>query len=319
MIAPHLSVVVPVRNEEDALPLLAPELRDALDDLGYEWEVVLVDDGSNDRTYERAVSLYEGDPRFKVVKLSRNFGHQIAISAGLDVAQGDAVVTMDGDLQHPPGVIAEFVQRWQSGYEIVYGVMTARAGETRFKRWSARVFYRILASLTDIDVPAGAGDFRLIDRRVLESVRAMRESHRYLRGMFSWVGFEQIGVPFESPQRPAGTSKYTRTRMFRLAVDAVISFSDRPLRLGLNVGFIVSIASILFGVSALISRLAGVFVVPGWTSIMVLVGIVGGIQLIVLGVIGEYVARTFDEAKRRPLYVVSRMHGFADEAERRWG
>jgi len=319
IIAPLLSVVVPLRNEEEVLPLLAPELRDALDGVGCEWEVVLVDDGSNDRTYELAVSLHEADPRFKVVKLSRNFGHQVAISAGLDVAQGDAVVTMDGDLQHPPLVIAELVTRWRDGYDVVYGVMTARSGESRFKQWTARAFYRVLAKLADIDVPAAAGDFRLIDRRVLESVRAMRESHRYLRGMFSWVGFEQVGVPFESPPRPAGSSKYTRARMFRLATDAVIGFSDRPLRLGLNVGFVVSIASILFGLSAVVSRLAGVFVVPGWTSIMILVGIVGGIQLIVLGVIGEYVARIFDEVKRRPLYVVSRMHGFPEAAERRWG
>jgi dolichol-phosphate mannosyltransferase len=187
--------------------------------------------------------------------------------------------------------------------------MEERQGESRFKDWTARFFYRLLARLTDMDVPASAGDFRLVDRNALEAVRAMRESNRYLRGMFSWVGFRQSGVEYTSPPRPAGRSKYSPLQMFRLAGDAVIGFSSRPLHLGLNVGFVVSLLSILFGLSALISKIAGVFVVPGWTSIMVLVGIVGGIQLIVLGVIGEYIAHIFDEVKRRPLYVVSRLHG----------
>lgn len=311
--APLLSVVVPLRNEEEVLPQLAERLAATLDGLGGDWEAVLVDDGSTDGTYGLAVELHGQDPRFKVVRLSRGFGHQVALSAGLDLARGDAVVTMDGDLQHPPEVISELVARWQEGDEIVYAVMEERQGESRFKDWSARVFYRWLARLADIDVPAGAGDFRLVDRRALDAVRAMRESNRYLRGMFSWIGFRQSGVAYSSPPRPAGTSKYSRMRMMRLAADAVIGFSNRPLRLGLNVGFAVSAASIVFGFSALISKLAGVFVVPGWTSIMILVGIVGGIQLIVLGVIGEYVSRIFDEVKRRPLYLVSRVHGIPEE------
>lgn len=308
-----LSVVVPLRNEEEVLPQLAERLAATLDGLGGDWEAVLVDDGSTDGTYGLAVELHGRDPRFKVVRLSRGFGHQVALSAGLDLARGDAVVTMDGDLQHPPEVISELVARWREGDEIVYAVMEERQGESRFKDWSARVFYRWLARLADIDVPAGAGDFRLVDRRALDAVRAMRESNRYLRGMFSWIGFRQSGVAYSSAPRPAGTSKYSRMRMMRLATDAVIGFSNRPLRLGLNVGFAVSVASIVFGFSALISKLAGVFVVPGWTSIMILVGIVGGIQLIVLGVIGEYVSHIFDEVKRRPLYVVSRVHGIPEE------
>jgi polyisoprenyl-phosphate glycosyltransferase len=228
------------------------------------------------------------------------------------------VVTMDGDLQHPPEIIPELVSRWQGGDEIVYAVMEQREGERRSKDWTAKLFYRLLGRLADIDVPAGVGDFRLVDRRALDAVRAMRESNRYLRGMFSWVGFRQSGVPYASPPRPAGRSKYGRMRMMRLATDAVIGFSNRPLRLGLNIGFVVSIASIVFGLSAVISKLAGVFVVPGWTSIMILVGIVGGIQLIVLGVIGEYVSHIFDEVKRRPLYVVSRAHGIPEEDLRPW-
>lgn len=300
------------------LPTLAERVAQVLDGLDGEWEVILVDDGSDDGTYGLAVELHARDSRFKVVRLSRGFGHQVALSAGLDLARGEAIVTMDGDLQHPPEVIPDLVTRWLAGDEIVYAVMEERQGESRFKDVTARWFYRLLARLADIDVPAGAGDFRLVDRRALDAVRAMRESNRYLRGMFSWVGFRQSGVPYSSPPRPAGRSKYGGLRMFRLATDAVIGFSNRPLRLGLTVGFVVSIASIVFGLSAAISKLAGVFVVPGWTSIMVLVGIVGGIQLIVLGVIGEYISHIFDEVKRRPLYVVSRTHGLPEREGRRW-
>jgi polyisoprenyl-phosphate glycosyltransferase len=315
--APRFSIVIPLRNEEEVLPALAERLTATLEGLDGDWEVILVDDGSTDATYGLAVELHTRDPRFKVLRLSRGFGHQVALSAGLDVARGDAVITMDGDLQHPPEVIPELVSRWNAGDEIVYGVMEERRGESRLKDWTAKAFYRLLGRLADIDVPTGAGDFRLVDRRALDAVRAMRESNRYLRGMFSWVGFRQSGVPYASAPRTAGVSKYSGTRMMRLAADAVIGFSNRPLRLGLNIGFVVSIGSILFGLSAVISKLVGVFVVPGWTSVMVLVGIVGGIQLIVLGVIGEYVSHIFDEVKRRPLYVVSRMHGLAEPDLRR--
>jgi polyisoprenyl-phosphate glycosyltransferase len=317
-IKPRLSVVVPLRNEEEVLPSFAERLTATLETLDDEWEVILVDDGSTDGTYGLAVELHSRDPRLKVVRLSRGFGHQVALSAGLDLARGDAVITMDGDLQHPPEVIPALLSRWQEGDEIVYAVMEERRGESRMKDWTAKLFYRLLARLADIDVPTGAGDFRLVDRRALEAVRAMRESNRYLRGMFSWVGFRQSGVPYTSPARTAGQSKYSGARMFRLAADAVIGFSNRPLRLGLNIGFAVSIASILFGLSAVITKLAGYFVVPGWTSVMILVGIVGGIQLVVLGVIGEYVSHIFDEVKRRPLYVVSRVHGVPEQDLRPW-
>jgi dolichol-phosphate mannosyltransferase len=310
--------VIPLRDEEEVLPALVERLTSALEQLGGTWEAILVDDGSTDGTYGLAVEAHTRDPRFKVVRLSRGFGHQVALSAGLDLARGEAVVTMDGDLQHPPEVIRELVERWSGGDEVVYAVMEERQGESRFKDWTAKVFYRLLRRMTDVDMPAGAGDFRLVDRRALDAVRAMRESNRYLRGMFSWVGFRQSGVRYVSPPRPAGRSKYSRLRMFRFATDAVIGFSNRPLRLGLNVGFVVSIVSIVFGLSAAISKVAGVFVVPGWTSIMVLVGIVGGIQLIVLGVIGEYISHIFDEVKRRPLYVVSRTHGIPEGEAQPW-
>jgi dolichol-phosphate mannosyltransferase len=304
-----LSVVVPLKDEEDNVRPLCERLRAVLEPLTGRWEAILVDDGSTDGTYEQALEVHRSDSRFKVVRLSRNFGHQVALSAGLDAAAGDAVITMDGDLQHPPEVIPELVARWREGAQVVVGVMTERQGESRFKAMTAGAFYRTLTRLADIDVPAAAGDFRLVDRTALQAFRSMRESHRYLRGMFSWVGFEQAGVDYVSPARTAGRSKYSTGRMLRLAGDAIVGFSDRPLRLALNLGFVVSLASIVFGLSALVSRLVGVFVVPGWTSIMVLVGVVGGIQLVVIGIIGEYVARIHDEVKGRPLYVVSRAHG----------
>ncbi len=294
------------------LPELVTRLTRVLDALDDPWEVILVDDGSTDGTYGLAVEAHTRDPRFKVVRLSRGFGHQLALSAGLDLARGDAVLTMDGDLQHPPELIPELVARWRAGDEVVYGVMTDRPSEGRFKDWTARVFYRLLGRLAEIEVPAGAGDFRLVDRRALDAVRAMRESNRYLRGMFSWVGFRQSGVPYVPPPRTAGTTKYTSLKMFRLATDAVIGFSSRPLRLGLNLGFVVSAVSLSFGIAALVGRIFGGFAVPGWTSLAVIVGIVGGIQLIVLGIIGEYIAHIFDEVKRRPLYVVTRTHGLPD-------
>ena len=305
-----LSVVVPLNDEEANVPLLGDRLRAVLEGITTRWEVILVDDGSDDATYARAVELHGSDARFKVIRLSRNFGHQVALSAGLDLAAGDAVVTMDGDLQHPPEVIPELVARWREGAEVVYGVMVERQGESHLKDATARVFYRALTRLADIDVPSAAGDFRLVDRAALDAFRSMREANRYLRGMFSWVGFEQDGVPYASPPRSAGRSKYTFGRMTRLATDAIVSFSDRPLRLALNIGFLVSVASILFGFSALVSKLAGLEVVPGWTSVMILVGFVGGVQLIVLGIIGEYVGRISEEVKRRPLYIVRAAHGF---------
>jgi polyisoprenyl-phosphate glycosyltransferase len=305
-----LSVVVPLKDEEPNVRPLSERLRSVLEPVTTRWEVILVDDGSDDATYLRALEVHGSDERFKVVRLSRNFGHQVALSAGLDLAAGDAVVTMDGDLQHPPEVIPELVDRWRSGAEVVYGVMVERQGESHLKDATARVFYRALTRLTDIDVPSAAGDFRLVDRAALDAVRSMRESNRYLRGMFSWIGFDQEGVPYSSPPRGAGRSKYTFGRMLRLATDAIVSFSDRPLRLALNLGFLVSAASILFGVSAVVSKLAGLDVVPGWTSVMILVGFVGGVQLIVLGIIGEYVGRISDEVKGRPLYIVRAAHGF---------
>ena len=307
---PRYSVVIPVHDEAEILPHLYERLKTVLDGLEGDWELILVDDGSRDGSYALMVELHGRDPRVRVLRFSRNFGHQVALTAGLDRALGDAVITMDGDLQHPPETIPELVARWREGNEIVYGVMSARAGETWFKRTTSTGFYRLLRRLTDVEMPAAAGDFRLVDRKALDAFRALRESNRYVRGMFSWIGFRQAGVSYICAERPGGHSKYTPRRMLKLASDAIVGFSTLPLRLALNLGFLVSALSIVFGLSALGTKLAGGFAVPGWASIMILVGLVGGIQLIVIGVIGEYIGRIYDEVKHRPLYLVSASHGF---------
>ena len=303
------SIVVPIHDEEGSLRELHRRLGAVMDGLG-EWELILVDDGSRDSSFETMLELRRSDPRVKVVRLSRNFGHQVAITAGIDKATGDAVVVMDGDLQHPPEVIPELVQRWRDGFEVVYGVMTERAGETWFKDWTARTFYRLLRRLSRIDVPPAAGDFRLVDRRAVDAFISLRERNRYLRGMFSWIGFSQTGVPYSSPPRTTGETKYTLPRMTKLAVHGLFSFSNAPLRLVLGLGFLVSLFAVGEAIYALIGKFGGFYTVPGWSSIVFVVSFLGGIQLIVLGVIGEYVSLIYDEAKRRPIYLVRELHGF---------
>ena len=308
---PTFSFVIPVHDEEESLRELHHRLSSLLDTLDASAEVILVDDGSRDASYPIMLDLHRLDQRFKVVRLSRNFGHQVAITAGLDLARGEAVVVMDGDLQHPPEVVPELIAKWREGYEIVYAVMEERA-EAWLKRASARWYYRLLGRMTEVEVPAAAGDFRLVDRTALEAFRALRERNRYIRGMFSWVGFRQTGVPYKAPPRFAGRSKYTPRRMLKLARDGIISFSSVPLHLVLNVGFVVSLLAFVLGVFAVVAKVGGFFVVPGWASIVFIVSFATGIQLVVLGVMGEYVARIYDEVKQRPLYVVRGLHGFED-------
>lgn len=311
MSEPTYSFVIPVYDEAATLPELYRRLASLVDTLDGESEIILVDDGSRDESYAIMLGLNHTDPRVKVVRLSRNFGHQLAISAGIDFANGAAVVVMDGDLQHPPEVVPEFIARWRDGYEIVYGVMRDRT-EGWLKRASARAYYAVLARLTDVDVPAAAGDFRLLDRSAVEAFKAMHERNRYVRGMISWVGFDQIGVPYDCPPRFAGTSKYTPRRMLHLAGTGITSFSNVPLKLALRVGYVIALLSIAFGISALAAKLAGA-AVPGWASIAVVTSFVGGFQLILIGILGEYLARVYDEVKSRPLYLVRNLHGFDAE------
>lgn len=316
MAEPTFSFVIPIHDEEESLRELHHRLSSLLDTLDGSAEVILVDDGSRDASYPIMLDLNRLDPRFKVVRLSRNFGHQIAITAGLDLAHGEAVIVMDGDLQHPPEVVPELVARWREGYEVVYGVMEQRP-EGWLKRTTARWYYRLLGRLSEVDVPEAAGDFRLVDRSALDAFLALRERNRYIRGMFSWIGFRQIGVPYRCPPRFAGRSKYTPRRMLRLATDGIISFSDVPLRLALHAGFVIAGLSIAYGISALIVKLAGI-AVPGWTSIAVVTSFIGGFQLILIGILGTYVGRIYDEVKERPLYLIRAAHGFAsDEARAR--
>jgi glycosyltransferase involved in cell wall biosynthesis len=311
--ATTLSVVVPAHDEEETLEELVRRLTVALDAIpGITWEAILVDDGSKDATYPLMVTLANRDPRIKIVQLSRNFGHQVALSAGVEVARGDAVVFMDADLQHPPELVADFVARWREGNEVVYGVMQERP-EGWFKRVTARAFYGLLRRMTKIDMPVAAGDFRLVDRTAVDAFVSMRERDRYVRGMFAWLGFKQVGVDYVPPPRYAGRSKYTVRRMARLAFDGIFSFSIYPLRVVLAIGLIVSLASFVVGIATVISKLAGAYVVPGYVTIVVVLTFLSGIQLVVLGGIGEYIGRIYEEVKRRPLYVVRRTHGFDEE------
>jgi glycosyltransferase involved in cell wall biosynthesis len=305
---PTYSIVIPIHNEQETLHELQRRLVEVILLLDGEAEVLLVDDGSTDLSFPLMLELHRLDPRFKVIQLARNFGHQLAITAGIDFATGDAVIVMDGDLQHPPELLPELADRWRDGYEVVYGVMTKRT-EGWFKRATARTFYRVLQKLSSFDIPNAAGDFRLADRRVIEAFRAMPERNRFVRGMFAWLGFRQVAVPYAAPTRFAGSSKYTVRKMIRLATDGLISFSTRPLRLALDLGFVVSALSFLFGIASLITKFAGVLLVPGWLTIVLVTSFIGGIQLMVIGVVGEYVGRIYDEVKARPLYLVRDLRG----------
>ena len=309
---PTYSLVVPAFNEEGVIDELVARLTQVMDALDGEAETILVDDGSGDRTYERLVQATGEDPRFRLIRLSRNFGHQIALTAGVDLAAGDAVIVMDADLQDPPEVILELAARWREGYDVVYAVREAREGETRFKRATANAFYRAFNRISDVEVPVDVGDFRLVDRRALEVFSQMRESNRFVRGMFSWIGLSQTGVRYQRQKRYAGDTKYPLRKMLRFATTGVISFSAAPLRAALNLGFFVSLVSFAILVWSLIVKVSGLFDVPGWTSIVVVVSFIGGIQLIVLGVIGEYIADIHAEVKRRPLYVISEFENFPD-------
>jgi dolichol-phosphate mannosyltransferase len=301
---PELSFVVPVFNEERALPELHRRLAAVMDRLEREAEAVLVDDGSLDGSWAAIQALAAEDRRFRAVSLSRNFGHQIAVTAGLERARGRAVVIIDADLQDPPELVFEMLERWREGYDVVYGVREIREDETWFKRFTARLFYRTIRRLTETDIPADVGDFRLVDRRVVDAVLRMPERARFLRGMWAWAGYRQVGVRYSRQGRVAGETKYPLRRMVRFATDGVVSFSNVPLRFALNLGFIASFLAFLAGVMAFVVKLGGFYTIPGWASILVVASFLGGIQLVVLGVMGEYVGRIYEEVKRRPLYLV---------------
>ena len=307
-----VSVVVPLFNEEENLLALHERLTVTLRSTGLPYELVFVDDGSRDRTPERLHELAARDPRLTVIELARNFGHQVALTAGVDLAVGGAVIVMDADLQDPPEVVLELVKRWREGYDVVYAVREHRKGETRFKRATAAAFYRAFNRISAVKVPVDVGDFRLVDRRALEVFSQMRESNRFVRGMFSWIGLSQTGVVYTRHERFAGETKYPLRKMARFAATGVISFSAAPLRAALNLGFFVSFVSFALGVWSVVVKLSGLYNVPGWTSIVVVTTFIGGIQLIVLGVIGEYIGDIHTEVKRRPLYVIGDLENFPE-------
>ncbi len=301
---PRISIVAPVFNEEETLPEFYRRVRAVMDGLGEPWELVLVDDGSTDGSPRVCRELHEQDKRVRVVRFARNFGHQLAITAGMDHARGDAVVTIDSDLQDPPEVIPDLIARWREGYHVVYGVRSEREGETWFKLFTARLFYRLIAALTDIRIPMEAGDFRLLDRQVVEEMRRMREHRRFIRGMTSWVGYRQIGVPYHRHARFAGQTKYPFRKMFRLALDAITGFSDVPLRLAWTFGAVLIGLGVVLGLVLLGLRLAGQAPLAGQGLMFTAALVLSGAQLLFLGILGEYIARIYDEVRNRPLYTV---------------
>jgi dolichol-phosphate mannosyltransferase len=306
-----ISVVVPCFNEQDVLPSTNRSLVSVLEMLPYKFEIVYVDDGSTDGTAEILRELRKADKRIRVIRFSRNFGHQMAITAGLESATGDAVAVIDADLQDPPEIIADFVAKWMEGFDVVYGVRTERNGETAFKLWTAKLFYRSISRLSETKIPLDTGDFRLMDRRVVDALLAMPERDRFVRGMVSWLGFSQVAVPYRRVARAAGVTKYPLFKMLKFAADGIFSFSTIPLRIATWLGFVASGIAILGILVTVIEHLIGMSgLVKGWASILVTVLFIGGVQLICMGIIGEYIGRIYGESKRRPLFIVSERLGF---------
>lgn len=301
---PVISVIAPIYNEEKNIPELYRRVCEVMDSTGETWELVMIDDGSTDNSVALIRELAGKDSRVRPVVFARNFGHQIAVTAGMDYSLGQAVVIIDADLQDPPEVIQEMIARWREGYEVVYAVRTEREGESWFKLFTASLFYRLIYRITDVDIPLDTGDFRLLDRQVVDVLKKMRERHRFLRGMSAWVGFKQIGVNYKRRARFAGQTKYPFRKMFRLAVNAITGFSYFPLQLATYIGFFSAGISILAIPIVIAMRLAGSQAFFGQATTLIAVLFLGGVQLISLGILGEYIGRLYDEAKGRPLYIV---------------
>ncbi|WP_082374216.1 glycosyltransferase family 2 protein [Ardenticatena maritima] len=307
--SPTLSVIVPIYNEEVVIPELYRRLTSVLERIGESFEVICVNDGSRDNSLALLHDIHRRDARWKVISFARNFGHQAAITAGLDYARGQAVVIIDADLQDPPELIADLLAKWREGYEVVYAVRTEREGETWFKEFTAKLFYRLMHAITNVEIPIDTGDFRLMDRTVVETLRAMRERHRFMRGMAAWVGFRQIGVPYRRHARYAGETKYPLRKMLRFALDGITSFSYFPLQLATYFGFAIALLSVIFIVVVVAMRLSGLHAFEGQATTLIAVLFLGSIQLISLGILGEYIGRIYEESKGRPLYVVAQAWG----------
>lgn len=307
-----ISVVVPCYNESGNIHLLYSQLLETFHALEYGWELIFVDDGSTDCTSDIIRELHLQDPRVKLITLSRNFGHQIALTAGMEHAQGDAVITMDADLQHPPSLIADLINHWEQGFDVVYTIRESTDDSTMLKKCLSWSFYRIINCFTDTKIIPNVADFRLLDRKVVECLNRMREQHRFLRGMTSWVGFRQTAVHFRAPKRHSGAAKYTFRKMVRFALNGITAFSSLPLRLATILGFLAALSGVPYGIWALYAKLVRQDTVPGWSSLIIAILFLGGVQLICLGILGEYVGRIYDEVKGRPVYLVQERLGFDD-------
>jgi polyisoprenyl-phosphate glycosyltransferase len=307
------SIVVPVFNEAAVLPILLRRIGTLMEQLDGPVETIFVDDGSSDCGPIVLQSLVRDDPRYRYIGLSRNFGHQVAITAGMDAAAGEAIVVMDADLQDPPEIVAEMIAKWKEGFEVVYARRLSRAGESAFKRASANLFYKLLGRMSSVVIPADVGDFRLIDRKVLEALRGMPEHDRFLRGMIAWLGFRQTEVIFHRLPRLAGETKYPLTKMVRLAVNGALGFSDAPLRLAIWFGLAVSACAVLYGIYVVGVWFTDSHLVRGWSSTIIVISFLCGINMLMTGIMGLYIGRIHAEVKRRPLYVVSQRLGFERE------
>ena len=305
-----LSIVVPMHDEAEVLDAFFERIEAATRDLGVRVEIICVDDGSRDATLAGLVARAAIDPMVKVLALARNFGKEAALTAGIDAAGGDMVVPIDADLQDPPELIAEFIARWEDGYDVVYGSRVDRSSDTAMKRTTAQLFYRIFNRVSDLDIPESAGDFRLMDRQVVEALRQLPERNRFMKGLFAWVGFRQIGVPYARPERAAGTSSMGYVRLWRFALDGITSFSTAPLRVWSVIGFVSALVAMAFAVGIIIRVMIVGREVPGYASLMTVVLFGFAIQMMAFGVLGEYVGRLYQEAKGRPIYVVRARVGF---------
>ena len=311
---PKYSLIVPVYNEEAVILETHKRVTEVFEKLDGSYEILYVNDGSRDRSLELLRGIVKTDKNVRVLNFSRNFGHQPAVSAGMDAAQGDAVIIIDADLQDPPEVILQMVEKWKEGFDVVYGKRLKRKGETFFKKFTAKMFYRTLNSLTDVDMPVDTGDFRLIDRKVCEVFKNLTERNRYIRGLVSWAGFKQTAVEYVREERFAGETKYPLSKMLKLAKDGITSFSLKPLKLAMYLGFLISALSFIYLIVVLFLKIFGA-TVSGWASSMSVMLFFDGVILIILGILGEYVGRIYDEAKNRPLYILQEKLGYEDEKD----
>lgn len=312
---PRYSIIAPIYNEEGNLPLLHERITGVMDGLGEAWELILVNDSSRDRSPEMMDAIAREDSRIKVLHFARNFGHQIAVTAGIDYASGDAVILIDADLQDPPELIPELIERWKAGYQVVYAVRSRREGETWFKVWTAKMFYRAINRITAINIPVDTGDFRLMDRRVVDVLKSMREHSRFIRGMTSWVGFKQTGVSYVRAARHAGETKYPLRKMLRFAADAITGFSFFPLQVMVYFALVLGVLALLaIPVVAFLRITSAATFFEGQATTIILLLLLSSFQLFFLFILGQYVARTYDEARDRPLYVVAQAVNFEEKA-----